>query len=168
VHPIRFSNGSFHASPQTWDLLRHGLIRKTEKMGRPARFPCHRCYNRKVLAGHLFLYGNRVLNRPEQPFLRFLLTPRAKDRPRCSGAARPKGGGLQTGQVKSPDAASCSVASMVNSAISFVPAVVTTRSSLPLSAAPVSSRPLRLRSTSCASHKKTRSIRRRDTGWRET
>jgi len=51
-----------------------------------------------------------------------------------------------------------SVASMVNSEISFVPAVATTRLSQPLSAAPVLLRPLRLTSTSCASRKKTRSI----------
>ena len=49
-----------------------------------------------------------------------------------------------------------SVASMVSSAISSVPAVVTTRSFLPPSAAHVSPRPLRSRSTSCGPHEQGR------------
>jgi putative transposase len=61
-----------------------------------------------------------------------------------------------------------SVESMANSAISFVPAFVTTRSSPPPSAAPVSPRRHTLLSLSCTPHDSTRSAVSLCPAWRET
>jgi putative transposase len=69
---------------------------------------------------------------------------------------------------KSPDAASRFCCEHGELEISFVPAVVTTRLSLPPSAAPVLSRPLRLRSTSCASPKRPGPYVCGDTAWHQT
>jgi transposase-like protein len=68
---------------------------------------------------------------------------------------------------RAPTLLAASVASTASSATFSAHAVVTTRSSPPLSAAPVSPRPQNSRSTSCRLHERTGSARYGCEGWHE-